>query len=121
MAGVLIAALTAYLSAKAYNYLLGIALFGAITTWIIILATHLRFQKRYPKRGALSVRAPLTPYLQWAGLALLVAVLITMGLDEEFWNIALLVGVPWVLFVSLIFVVLRRRRTAVTLSAPTEP
>ena len=112
--GVLIASFTAYASAKAYNYLFGIALFGAILTWIIILTSHLRFRRKYPaaKQAALSSRAPFSPYLQWLALLLLVAVLITMGLDTEFWNIAIIVGVPWVAIVTLAYFVTRHRRAA---------
>ena len=109
--GVLIAAMTAYASRKAYNYLFGIALFGAILTWLIILATHLQFRRKYSaeKLAQLSSRAPFSPYLQWLALLLLVAILITMGLDTEFWNIAIIVGVPWVVIVSLAYFVTRRR------------
>jgi amino acid transporter, AAT family len=110
--GVLVAAMTAYVSNKAYNYLFGIALFGAILTWLTILATHLQFRRKYPaeKRAMLSSRAPFSPYLQWLAFALLIAVLITMGLDTEFWNIAIIVGVPWVAVVSLAYLLLRRLR-----------
>jgi amino acid transporter, AAT family len=112
--GVGIAAVIAYLSSKAYNYLLGIALFGAILTWIIILVTHLSFRRRYPrqKQAALSVRAPLAPYLQWLALGLLVAVLVTMALDTDFWNVAVIVGVPWVVLLSVFYAVTRRRQQA---------
>ena len=112
--GVLIAAMTAYASRKAYNYLFGIALFGAILTWLIILATHLQLRRKYAagKLAQLSSRAPFSPYLQWLALLLLVAILITMGLDTEFWNIAIIVGVPWVVIVSLAYFVTRRRLLA---------
>jgi L-asparagine transporter-like permease len=112
MGGVGVAALVAYLSPKAYNYLLGISLFGAILTWIIILVTHLRFRARHSaaSRAKLSVRAPFAPYLQWAALALLTAVLITMGLDTDFWNIALIVGIPWTVLVSAAYFLTRRRQ-----------
>lgn len=113
--GVGIAALVAYLSSAAYNYLLGIALFGAIVTWITILVTHLSFRRRYPevKQASLSVRAPLAPYLQWAALVLLIAVLVTMGLDTDFWNIAIIVGIPWVVLLSLAYAVTRWRQQRV--------
>jgi amino acid transporter, AAT family len=115
--GVLVAAMTAYVSSKAYNYLFGIALFGTMITWLIILATHMRFIRRYPaeKRALLTSRAPFSPYMQWIAFALLAAVLLTMGLDTEFWNISWIVGVPWVAFVSLAYYVLRRRGRAVLL------
>jgi amino acid transporter, AAT family len=108
--GVLAAATTAYMSNKAYNYLLGIALFGAILTWLTVLATHYQFRRKYPaeKLAALASRAPFSPYLQWLAFALLIAVLVAMGLDKEFWNIAIIVGVPWVVLVSLAYWLRRR-------------
>ena len=111
-AGVLVAAMTAYVSTKAYNYLFGVALFGAILTWIIILSTHIQFRRKYPKEklAQLAVRAPFSPYMQVLGLGLLLAVLITMGLDTEFWDIAIIVGVPWVAAVSLCYAFVRLRR-----------
>jgi len=52
------------------------------------------------------------------GLALLVAVLVTMGLDTEFWNISWIVGVPWLLLVSAAYFLWRaRRRRDVTIES----
>jgi L-asparagine transporter-like permease len=111
-AGVLVAAMTAYVSEKAWNYLFGVALFGAILTWMIILVTHIAFRRKYPaeKRAALPVHAPFSPWLQVAGLVMLIAVLVTMGLDTKFWNISIIVGVPWVLGVSGAYWLMRSRR-----------
>jgi L-asparagine transporter-like permease len=92
-AGILLAAAVSKLSPLAYNYLFGIALFGAITVWMIILVSHLRF--RYLRQGeALPVRTPFFPWMQIAGLALLSAVMITMAIDPD-WRLSWLVGVPW--------------------------
>jgi amino acid transporter, AAT family len=102
----------------AYNYLQGVALFGAIVVWIMILLSHLCF-RRFHKAAELPVRMPLFPYMQIAGLVLLVALLITMGLDTAFWNISWIVGVPWLALLSVAYFVwkLRVRR----LIAPVEP
>jgi amino acid transporter, AAT family len=111
--GVLLAAVTAYTSDKAYNYLLGISLFGAIVTWITILVTHLMFRRKYPqeKRVPLPVQAPLYPYPQILALGLLTAILITMGLDRDFWRISIIVGIPWVMLVSGCYFVARTWRS----------
>ena len=70
------------LTPLAYNYLFGVALFDAIIVWIIILLSHLSFRRR--RAGAdLPVRMPGFPVVQIAGLALLSAVLVTMGLDKR--------------------------------------
>jgi L-asparagine transporter-like permease len=53
---------------------------------------------------------PFFPEIQIVGLALLVAVLITMGLDREVWRISWIVGVPWLVFVSVIYFIMRACR-----------
>jgi L-asparagine transporter-like permease len=113
--GVLFATATAYMSNEAYNYLIGICLFGAIVTWMIILATHLMFRRRLSRerRAQLPVQAPLFPYAQILALGLLTAILITMGMDRDFWRLSIIVGIPWVLLVSLCYLAVRARRSRV--------
>ncbi len=96
---ILLAAAVSVLTPRAYNYLFGVALFGAMIVWMIILASHLSFRRHHGKRE-LPVRMPLFPWMQLAGLALLAALLITMALDTEFWNISAIVGVPWLVFLT---------------------
>ncbi len=104
---ILLAASLSRLTPLAYNYLFGIALFGGIVVWIIILLSHLSFRRRHKDLG-LPVRMPLFPYLQIIGILLLAAILITMGLDTQFWNISWIVGVPWLVAVSLAYLVWKR-------------
>src|SRR5580698_9289291 len=70
------------LTPKAYGYLFGVALFDAMIVWILILLSHLSFRRRH-RAADLPVRMPWFPFMQIAGLTLLCAVLITMGLDRE--------------------------------------
>ena len=51
-----------------------------------------------------------------AGLTLLCAVLVTMGLDKETWRISWIVGVPWLALISLMYFILKARGS---LAAPT--
>ena len=83
--GVLIAAMTAYASRKAYNYLFGIALFGAILTWLIILATHLQFRRKYSagEARAADLARAIFALSAVARLAAPGRHLITMGLDTD--------------------------------------
>jgi L-asparagine transporter-like permease len=106
---ILLAAAVSRLTPLAYNYLFGVALFGAIIVWMFILLSHLSFRRRH-KVENLPVRMPLFPGMQIAGLILLSAVLITMGLDKEVWGISWLVGVPWLLFISLVYFIVKARR-----------
>jgi amino acid transporter, AAT family len=111
--GVLVAALISFMSPLAYNYLFGIALFGGIMVWIAILVTHIRFRRAWRGRE-LPVRMPFFPYAQMLGIVLLAAILITMGLDTSFWNISWIVGVPWLVLVSIVYFVFRKRLTTLS-------
>jgi L-asparagine transporter-like permease len=77
--------------------------------WIIILLSHLSFRRRHGTAN-LPVRMPLFPVIQFAGLALLCAVLVTMGLDKEIWRISWIVGVPWLALISVMYFLLKARR-----------
>jgi AAT family amino acid transporter len=106
-AAILAAAALSRFTPLAYNDLFGVATFGAIFTWMTILFSHLAFRRRN-RAEDLPVRMPFFPWMQIAGLVLLAAILITMGLDTEFWNISWIVGAPWLVLLSLAYVLLRR-------------
>ncbi len=105
---ILIAAGVSKLTPLAYNYLFGVALFDAMIVWIIILLSHLSFRRKH-KAADLPVRMPWFPFIQIAGLALLCAVLVTMGLDKDTWRISWIVGVPWLALISVLYFVLKAR------------
>jgi L-asparagine transporter-like permease len=107
--GILCAAAVAKVTPRAYNYLFGIALFGAITVWIFILVSHLSFRRRY-RDAELPVRMPFFPIMQLAGLALLMAILVTMGLDTQFWRISWIVGIPWLILISVAYWIWKPKR-----------
>jgi len=96
---ILVAAGVSKLTPNAYNYLLGVALFAAILVWMIILVSHISFRRHHDPK-TLPVRMPFFPWMQYAGLLMLAAILITMGLDKKFYNVSWLVGIPWVLLIS---------------------
>jgi len=96
----------ARLTPKAYAYLQGVALFGAIIVWALIFVSHLRFRQKH-KAADLVVRMPLFPAMQIAGLGLLAALLATMGLDRD-WNISWIVGVPWLILLTIGYFVWKR-------------
>lgn len=109
---ILLAAGVSKLTPFAYNYLFGIALFGAIFVWLVILVSHLRFRAQH-RNEVLPVRMPLFPYLQIVGIGLLVAILVTMGLDGEVWRVSWVVGVPWLVILSGAYWWMRRRRGSI--------
>lgn len=108
---VLIAAAASVFTPDAYADLLGVALFAAILVWIFILASHLSFRRRHGK-AALPVRMPLFPWMQYAGLAMLAGILVTMGLDPTL-DVSWFYGVPWVALISLAYFVRRARLRSV--------
>ncbi len=107
-AGILIAAAMSRLTPQAYSYLLGVSLFGAIVVWIIILFSHIGFRRRLGDQR-LAVRMPGFPWMQIAGIALLSALLATMGLDKDWW-LSWIVGVPWLAVLSIAYFVWKARR-----------
>jgi L-asparagine transporter-like permease len=111
---VLIAAAASYLTPYAYADLFGVALFAAILVWIFVFASHLSFRRQHDA-ATLPVRMPFFPWMQYAGIAMLVAVLVTMGLDPTF-DVSWIYGVPWVAVISLAYFVRRGRLRAA--SAP---
>ncbi len=95
---ILACALVSRVTPLAYNYLFGVALFGAIFVWIVVLVSHLAFRRRH-RAEDLPVRMPFFPILQIAGLILLGAILVTMGLSPDF-HVSWIVGVPWLMLLS---------------------
>lgn len=115
---ILVAGSISWLTPLAYNYLFGIALFGGLTVWIFILLCHLRFRRRH-EVAELPVRMPLFPVLQIAAIGLLVAILVTMAFDREFWNVAWITGIPWLVLLSLAYLFWWRRQRPVVVGAGT--
>lgn len=109
-ASILAAAAVSVVTPLAYNYLFGVALFGAIVVWMTILASHIGFRRRHDA-ASLPVRMPFFPYMQIAGLTLLGAILVTMGLDTDFWNISWIVGVPWLILITIAYFIWKRRNS----------
>jgi len=54
------------------------------------------------------VRMPLFPWMQYAGLLMLAAILLTMGLDSNLY-VSWLYGVPWVILISAAYFLWRAR------------
>jgi L-asparagine transporter-like permease len=106
-AGILVAAAMSMLTPKAFTYLFGVALFGAMIVWMIILLSHLSFRRRHPPQS-LPVRMPLFPYMQIAGLVLLSALLVTMGLEKD-WSLSWICGLPWLGLLSAGYLLRKRR------------
>ena len=88
----------------------GVALFAAMMVWIIILVSHLSFRRHHAAKD-LPVRMPFFPWMQYAGLALIAAVQVTMGFDENLY-VSWVYGVPWLAALSVAYFVWKARRRA---------
>ena len=108
---ILVAAAVSVFTPNAYEYLLGVALFAAILVWMIILVSHLSFRRRHAAEQ-LPVRMPLFPWMQYAGLAMLAAILVTMGFDPQL-RLSWVYGVPWLILISAAYFIWRARAAAV--------
>ena len=114
---VLIAAGVSIFTPDAYADLLGVALFAAIVVWMFILVSHLRFRRRHAA-AMLPVLMPFFPWIQYAGLALLAAVLVTMGFDSNL-DVSWLYGLPWIVLISLVYFARRGRLRTVPATSQT--
>ncbi|MGH8201991.1 MAG: amino acid permease [Steroidobacteraceae bacterium] len=104
---VLSAAAASFFTPDAYADLLGVALFAAMLVWMFVLVSHLSFRRQHGN-APLPVRMPFFPWMQYAGLALLAGILVTMGLDSTLY-VSWVYGVPWVVLISLAYFVRRAR------------
>ncbi|HET9626489.1 MAG TPA: amino acid permease [Kofleriaceae bacterium] len=86
--GLGVAALVRALSEHAYEYLFGVALFGALFVWLMIFVTHIVFRRGRPPLGS------------FVGAAAIVAMLLAThwlpGLESTLWA-----GGPWFLVLAI--------------------
>jgi len=119
MIGLALAAVLAVeYAASAYQWLFGIAIFGGILVWIIVLVTLLAFRRARSRQGLAPgpVRMPFFPWLPILGIAALVLVLVDcffVGL-----GIAWAAGAAWLGVVSIGYAVARARIKTGTAAAP---
>jgi AAT family amino acid transporter len=96
-----------------YLWMFGISIFGGILVWILILLTLVAFrtQRRAAGLAPGELRMPFYPWLAWAGVAVLAAILV----DAFFIHLAVAwyAGVPWLAFISAAYFLGRRKRMIV--------
>ena len=95
----------------AYIYMLGAAFFGGIFIWLMIFITHLIFRRRTAHWEHPPMRiAPPGPWSSLFGLVALTAVLISTWWVPGL-RITLTSGLPWLVFISLCYLVWRKTRS----------
>src|ERR1700730_8541118 len=94
----------------AFVFMIGVAFFGGPFVWFMTLATHLAFRRATTRAHRKILRfAPPGPWSSLFGLAALLAVLISTWWIPSF-HITLLAGPPWLVFISLCYLVWRKTR-----------
>ena len=97
--------------ARAYVFMLGSAFLGGIFVWQMIFVTHLAFRRRISSSPAPAMRlGPRGPWSSIFGLMALTAVLLSTWWIPDL-RITLIAGVPWLVFISLCYLVWRKART----------
>jgi AAT family amino acid transporter len=95
----------------AYVYMLGAALFGGIFVWLMIFVTHLAFRRRTARWDSPPQSiAPRGPWSSLFGLAAVTAVLVSTWWVPGL-RITLTSGLPWLVFISLCYLVWRKTRS----------
>ncbi|MFE4893770.1 amino acid permease [Peribacillus butanolivorans] len=110
--GILIAAgVHELLPGSSYAFMMGISMFGAMFTWLIIFISHLFFRVKWEKTGGrkLPVRMIGFPYLTILGAVLLFSLMITTWFTD--FKIMLQFGIPWLLFLSVAYFVSKKRNS----------
>ncbi|WP_176538732.1 amino acid permease [Bacillus cereus] len=94
---------------QAFMLMMGISMFGAMFTWMMIFVTHLYFRKKWDKAGGrkLPVRMWGYPYLTLLGVILMLAIIITTWFTDMF-KTTLLTGIPFLLIISIGYMIWKK-------------
>lgn len=82
----------------ALGIMIALSVFGALFTWLMIFASHLRFRAKNAV-SVLDLRLPGYPVMTWAGLLLVGAVMVTTVFMPAF-RLTLACGVPFLALVA---------------------
>lgn len=95
---------------QAYLYTFGIALFGALFVWSMVIVTFFFFRAAREREGGkpLPTRMPLHPILPGIGLVLLVSIMMTFYF-HDFFRVGLYSGAAWLTFMYISYFIASRR------------
>ena len=108
-AGMVVALGLNMVTPAAFNILFGISIFGGLVVWIMILITFLAYRRHEDYHRRIVFRAPFSPWLQYGGIAVLSAILITMALSNT-WRFAWYAGAPFIAIICVIYVFSQKQR-----------
>ncbi|MDD5544903.1 MAG: amino acid permease [Acidobacteriia bacterium] len=93
-----------FFPARAYLSMVGVALFGGVFAWMVILATHFAFRRRMPRStiASLPLRLPLAPWTTGLALLLLIAITISSAWTVDMRPMAAS-AIPWLVAVTVFY------------------
>ncbi|WP_042347279.1 amino acid permease [Bacillus massiliigorillae] len=109
--GIIVAAVvSAMFPETSYAFMMGISMFGAVFTWLMVFISHLFFRKMWEKSGGrkLPVKMIGFPYLTVLGAVLLVSLMITTWFTP--FKILLQFGIPWLVFLTVVYFFFHKKR-----------
>ncbi|WP_223589292.1 amino acid permease [Neobacillus bataviensis] len=108
--GIIVAAVvSALFPGTSYAFMMGISMFGALFTWLMVFVSHLFFRRMWEKSGGrkLPVKMMGFPYLTILGAVLLVSLMITTWFTD--FKILLQFGIPWLVFLCVAYFFFHKR------------
>ncbi|PAT38445.1 amino acid permease [Vandammella animalimorsus] len=107
---------------QAFLLMMAISMFGAMFTWFMVFVTHWFFRRQRQRS-----QAPALPFQMWGfpwltllGAALMLAILLTTLFVPQF-RMTLLVGLPFLLALTLAYQLHYRHRTPAAVTATAAP
>ena len=100
-------------SGTAYLYMLGSAFFGGLFVWLMIFVTHIAFRRRFANSTPPARFGPPGYWASLFGLFSLGAVLVSTWWVPDL-RITLTAGLPWLLVITLCYLVWRKAHPART-------
>ncbi len=97
----------------AYLYTFGIALFGALFVWTMVLVTFFYFRAARERQEAepLPTRMPLHPILPGIGIILLISIMVTFYF-HDFFRVGVYSGLGWLAFMYLSYCVFGKKQSS---------
>lgn len=109
--GIIVAAVvSALFPGTSYAFMMGISMFGALFTWLMVFVSHLFFRRMWERSGGrkLPVRMMGFPYLTILGAVLLVSLMVTTWFTD--FKILLQFGIPWLIFLCAAYFFFNKRK-----------
>lgn len=108
--GIVVAGIVnAVLPNASYAFMIGISMFGAVFTWMMIFISHIFFRHRWEKTGGrkLPIRMIGFPYFTILGAVLLLGLMVSAWFTD--FKIMLQFGIPWLIVLSVAYFAMAKK------------